>query len=123
MERLFFSLGAWLAAISVGVGAYSAHGATKFMGQEQLLWVEKGARYQMYHALALFAVAWALTYWVKQTKLLKASGWLFVAGTLLFSVGLYLMAFTGIDLGYVTPVGGIAYVLGWIGLAEAARRG
>ena len=123
MERLFFSLGAWLAALSVGIGAYGAHGATKFMEEEQLLWVAKGARYQMYHALALFAVAWALTYWVNQTKLLKASGWLFVAGTLFFSASLYLMAFTGIDLGYVTPVGGIAYVLGWIGLAEAARRG
>ena len=123
MERLFFSLGAWLAALSVGIGAYGAHGATKFMGEEQLLWLAKGARYQMYHALALFAVAWALTYWVNQTKLLKASGWLFVAGTLFFSFGLYLMAFTGIDLGYVTPIGGIVYVLGWIGLAEAARRG
>ncbi len=123
MERLFFTLGAWLAAISVGIGAFGAHGATKFMGQEQLLWLAKGARYQMYHALALFAVAWALTYWVKQTKLLNASGWLFVAGTLLFSVSLYIMAFTGVNLGYVTPVGGIAYVLGWIGLAEAARRG
>lgn len=123
MERLFFSLGAWLAALSVGIGAFGAHGATKFMEEEQLIWLAKGARYQMYHALALFAVAWALTYWVGQAKLLKASGWLFVAGTLLFSVSLYLMAFTGINLGYVTPVGGIAYVLGWIGLAEAARRG
>ncbi len=123
MERLFFSLGAWLAALSVGIGAFGAHGATKFMGEEQLLWLAKGARYQMYHALALFAVAWALTYWVNQTKLLKASGWLFVAGTLLFSASLYIMAFTGINLGYITPVGGIAYVLGWIGLAEAARRG
>ena len=123
MERLFFSLGAWLAALSVGIGAFGAHGATKFMGEEQLLWLAKGARYQMYHALALFAVAWALTYWVNQTKMLKASGWLFVAGTLFFSASLYIMAFTGIDLGYATPIGGIAYVLGWIGLAEAARRG
>lgn len=123
MQRLFFSLGAWLAALSVGMGAYGAHGATKFMSDEQLIWVEKGARYQMYHALALFAVAWALTYWVKQAKLLKASGWLFVAGTLFFSFSLYIMAFTGIDLGYVTPLGGVAYGLGWIGLAEAARRG
>ncbi len=123
MERLFFTLGAWLAATSVGIGAFGAHGAKHFMSADQLSWVEKGARYQMYHALALFAVAWGLTYWVSQTKLLKISGWLLVAGTVFFSGSLYIMALTDIGLGYITPLGGTAYVLGWIGLAEAARRG
>ena len=123
MQRLFFSLGAWLAALSVGIGAFGAHGAKSFMSAEQLLWVDKGARYQMYHALALFAVAWALTYWVNQAKLLKISGWLFVAGTLFFSGSLYIMALTEFNLGYITPLGGVAYVAGWIALAEAARRG
>ena len=122
MERIFFSLGAGLAALSVSIGAFGAHGATKFMGDDQLRWIAKGASYQMYHALALLAVAWALTYWLKQAKLLKASGWLFVAGTLFFSGSLYIMALTGINLGYVTPLGGVAYVAGWIGLGVAAWR-
>jgi uncharacterized membrane protein YgdD (TMEM256/DUF423 family) len=123
MQRLFFVLGAWLAALSVAIGAFGAHGAKHFMSAEQLLWVAKGARYQMYHALALFAVAWAFTYWVDQVKLLKAAGWLFVAGTLFFSGSLYIMAFTEFSLGYITPLGGLAYMAGWIALAEAARRG
>ncbi|NHZ72412.1 MAG: DUF423 domain-containing protein [Aquificales bacterium] len=123
MQRLFFVLGAWLAALSVAIGAFGAHGAKNFMSAEQLLWVDKGARYQMYHALALFAVVWALTYWINQAKLLKAAGWLFVAGTLFFSGSLYIMALTEFNLGYITPLGGVAYVAGWIALAEAARRG
>jgi len=123
MQRLFFSIGAWLGGLSVAIGAYGAHGATHYMNADQLRWIAKGARYQMYHALALLAVAWALTYWTRQAKLLKAAGWLFIAGTVFFAGSLYLMAFTGIDLGYVTPTGGVAYMLGWVALAEAARRG
>ncbi len=123
MQRLFFSLGAWLAGISVAMGAYGAHGATHYMNEDQLRWIAKAVRYQMYHAIALIFVALALMHWAKQAKLLTASGWLFVVGTVLFAGSLYLMAFTGIDLGYVTPAGGVAYMLGWIVLAEAARRG
>lgn len=123
MERLFFTLGAWMAAMSVAAGAYGAHGAKSFMSADQIIWVEKAARYQMYHALGLFAVAWGLTYWASQARLLKAGGWLLLAGTVFFSGSLYIMAFSTLDLGYVTPLGGTAYVLGWIAMAEAARRG
>lgn len=56
--------------------------------------MEKAACYNMYHALALFVVAWALTRWPSQTGLLNVAGWLFVAGIALFSGSLYLMAFT-----------------------------
>jgi len=119
MERFFFRAGALLAGIAVGAGAYSAHGATKMLSEDAVRWISKAARYEMYHALALLAVAWALTQWVEKAKLLKTAGWLFLAGTLFFSGSLYLMAFTGIDLGYVTPAGGVAYMLGWILLAAA----
>ncbi|MFZ5881658.1 MAG: DUF423 domain-containing protein [Chloroflexota bacterium] len=123
MTNLFFSLGAILAAISVSMGAFAAHGATRFMTEQQLGWMDKAARYNMYHALALFAVAWALTRWASQMELLNAAGWSFVAGVALFSGSLYVMAFTSLRLGYITPLGGVAFVLGWILLAVAAWKG
>ena len=119
-ERFFFIIGALFAGLSVAIGSYSAHGATKTLSSDAVRWLSKAARYQMYHALALFVVVWALTYWKEQAKLLKISGWLFIAGTVSFSGSLHLMAFTGIDLGYVTPAGGVSYLLGWILLIAAA---
>ncbi len=123
MTNIFFSLGAILAAVSVSLGAFAAHAATKFMTEQQLGWMEKAARYNMYHALALFAVAWALTRWASQTGLLNFAGWSFVAGIALFSGSLYIMAFTPLRLGYITPLGGVAFVLGWALLAIAAWKG
>jgi uncharacterized membrane protein YgdD (TMEM256/DUF423 family) len=123
MTNIFFSLGAILAAVSVALGAFAAHGAAKFMTEQQLGWMEKAARYNMYHALALFAVAWALTRWTSQTGLLNTAGWSFVAGVALFSGSLYIMAFTNLRLGYITPLGGAAFILGWILIAIAAWKG
>jgi uncharacterized membrane protein YgdD (TMEM256/DUF423 family) len=123
MTNTFFSIGAVLAAISVSMGAFAAHSATKFMSPDQLAWMEKAARYNMYHALALFAVAWALTQWSRQSGLLNAAGWSFVTGIALFSGSLYIMAFSHLRLGYITPLGGVAFVLGWILLAIAAWKG
>jgi len=121
--NLFFSLGAILAAISVSMGAFAAHGATKFMTEQQLTWMDKAARYNMYHALALFVVAWALTRWASQPGLLTFAGWSFVTGVVLFSGSLYIMAFTPLRLGYITPLGGVAFVLGRVLLAIAAWKG
>ena len=123
MTNIFFSLGAIFAAVSVSLGAFAAHGATKFMTEQQLSWMEKAARYNMYHALALFVVAWALTRWASQTGLLNTAGWSFVAGIVLFSGSLYIMAFSTLRLGYITPLGGVAFVLGWMLLAVAAWKG
>jgi uncharacterized membrane protein YgdD (TMEM256/DUF423 family) len=123
MTNTFFSIGAILAAISVSLGAFAAHAATKFMTEQQLGWMEKAARYNMYHALALFAVAWALTRWTSQMGLINAAGWSFVVGVALFSGSLYIMAFTPLRLGYITPLGGVAFILGWILLAIAAWKG
>jgi uncharacterized membrane protein YgdD (TMEM256/DUF423 family) len=123
MTNIFFSIGAILAALSVSMGSFAAHGATKFMTEQQLVWMEKAARYNMYHALALLAVAWALTRWTSRTGLLNTAGWSFVAGIALFSGSLYIMSFSDLRLGYITPVGGVAFVLGWVLLAIAARKG
>jgi uncharacterized membrane protein YgdD (TMEM256/DUF423 family) len=120
MERIFFITGSLLAGFSVVMGAFASHGATKFMSEAQLGWMEKAARYNMYHALAILIVAWALTQWPEQAGLLSWVGWSFVAGIALFSGSLYVMAFTPLRLGLVTPLGGVALVLGWVLMAVAA---
>ena len=80
---------------------------------------ETGSRYQMYHALALFVVTIAATRWPLST--VRAAGWLFIAGTLLFSGSLYALALTGVrSLGAITPVGGLCFLAGWLALAYAA---
>ena len=120
MTRIFFFTGSLLAGFSVAMGAFAAHGATKFMTEQKLGWMEKAARYNMYHALAILIVAWALIQWPIQANLLIWAGWLFVAGIALFSGSLYVMAFSTLRLGLITPFGGVAFVLGWALMAVAA---
>jgi uncharacterized membrane protein YgdD (TMEM256/DUF423 family) len=120
MPRLFLTLGALSGLISVAAGAFGAH-ALKDRLEPRLLEVfETAARYQMYHALALCVVAWLAT--TVPGRLTTVSGWAFLAGTLLFSGSLYAMAFTGIRaLGAITPLGGVAFLIGWGALLLAAR--
>ena len=121
MERIFFGLGSILAGIAVGLGAFGAHGLRGILSPEDLVTFETGVRYQMYHALALLGVAWAITQW--ETVLLEWSGWLFVLGILVFSGSLYILVLTGQRwLGVVTPLGGLALILGWVLLASAVFR-
>ncbi|HEX5387480.1 MAG TPA: DUF423 domain-containing protein [Gemmatimonadales bacterium] len=118
----FFVLGALSAFISVAAGAFGAHGLRGRLSADLLAVFETGARYQMYHALALLAVSWAATRW--PGSLVLWAGWLFVTGTVLFSGSLYLLALTGTRwLGAVTPLGGLAFLAGWLCLALAAARG
>jgi uncharacterized membrane protein YgdD (TMEM256/DUF423 family) len=120
MDRLFLTIGALSGAIGVAAGAFGAHALRARLEPRQLEVFETAARYQMYHALALVAVAWAASRW--PGPLATAAGWCFVAGTLLFSGSLYAMTFTGVRaLGAITPIGGVAFMLGWVALALAAR--
>lgn len=121
MDRLFFSLGAGSAFIAVAAGAFGAHALRARLSPELLAAFETGARYQMYHALGLLAVAWAASRW--PGALAQAAGWLFLAGTVLFSGSLYALALSGVRwLGAITPLGGAAFLAGWICLALAARQ-
>jgi uncharacterized membrane protein YgdD (TMEM256/DUF423 family) len=127
MEKKFFALGSFFAGLAVATGSFGAHGLQKMVPVERLTAWEKAVRYQMYHAFALFFVAWAITQWWDQAKTLKAAGWFFMLGTVLFCGSLYTLVFTGTltvkgisFLVYLTPAGGAAYVIGWFLLMKAA---
>jgi uncharacterized membrane protein YgdD (TMEM256/DUF423 family) len=121
MDRLFLALGAASAFLAVAAGAFGAHALRARLPPDLLAVFETGARYQMYHALGLVAVAWAATRWPGTAT--AAAGWLFVAGTVLFSGSLYALTLTGVRaLGAVTPLGGVAFLAGWAALAYAALR-
>ena len=118
MERAFFSIGCAFGLTGVALGAFGAHALKARLAPEQLATFEIGVRYQLIHALALLAVAWACTRW--PGKAARASGWLFIAGSLLFSGSLYALSLTGLrSFGIVTPAGGVALLLGWLCLAAA----
>ena len=122
MDRVFFALGALSALVAVAAGAFGAHALRERLAPDLLAVFETGARYHMYHALALLAAAWAIGRWPGSAPV--TAGWLFVAGTLVFSGSLYLLALTGQRwLGAVAPLGGLAFILGWAALAWAALRG
>jgi uncharacterized membrane protein YgdD (TMEM256/DUF423 family) len=122
VDRLFFGLGAASGFVAVAAGAFGAHALRARLSAEPLAVFETAARYQMYHALALMAVAWAAARW--PGALPQWAGWLFVAGTVLFSGSLYALALSGSRwLGAITPLGGVAFLAGWICLALAVRRG
>ncbi len=122
MDRLFFVLGSVSAGVAVALGAFGAHALKVRVSPEMLAVYDTGVRYQMFHALALLAVAWAGTRWPNSTAI-TASGWLFVAGTLLFSGSLYALSLTGVrGLGAITPIGGLAWLLGWAALAWGVAR-
>ncbi|MEQ1855286.1 MAG: DUF423 domain-containing protein [Longimicrobiales bacterium] len=119
--RLFFTLGCVLAALGVGLGAFAAHGLRSILNEADLDTFEVGVRYQMYHAFALLAVAWAIERWGSQTAVM--AGWAFVVGIVVFSGSLYMLVLTGPRwLGAITPIGGVAFLVGWLLLAWTAFR-
>lgn len=119
--RIFFVLGAFFAFLGVALGAFGAHGLRERLSPEMLAIFEVGVRYQMYHALALLAVAWSSAQWPGTGATL--AGWLFVAGIVIFSGSLYILSLSGVRwLGAVTPLGGLAFLAGWLCLALHAWR-
>ncbi len=121
MDRAFLALGALSAGLAVALGAFGAHGLRGLVDEGGLSTFETAVRYQMYHALGLLAVAWVVA---RQGSSLPAlAGWLFVAGTLMFSGSLYLLVLSGQRwLAAITPLGGAAFILGWLVLAWSVVR-
>ncbi len=121
MDRLFLITGSISAFLAVALGAFAAHGLKTKLSPEMFNIFEVGVRYHMYHALALLAVAWASTRWPGSS--VTAAGWLFLAGTVIFSGSLYVLSLTGLRwLGAITPIGGAAFLLGWLCLVWGAWR-
>jgi len=122
MDGQWFAAGCVLMALGIAAGAFAAHGLKGRLSADALdLW-QTAARYHIYHALGLLAVAYAATRW--SSALVPAAGWLFIAGIVLFAGSLYLLALTDLKpLGAITPLGGLCFIAGWCCLALAAWRG
>ncbi|WP_017654235.1 DUF423 domain-containing protein [Fortiea contorta] len=121
MTQIFLSIAAILGGLSVAAGAFASHALREKISERSLEIFETGARYQMYHALALLAVGLLLSRTTSPQFTLLASGWLFIIGIAIFSGSLYALSLTNIKiLGAITPLGGAAFLAGWGALAIAA---
>lgn len=119
MARLWLLLSAFAGFTGVGLGAFAAHGLKSRLTPEYLAVFQTGTHYQLIHALALFGVA--LLAMQRPTRLVNAAGALFALGIGLFSGSLYLLTLTGISkLGMITPLGGLAFLAGWLCLGLVA---
>ena len=124
VHRAFLALGALFGLTAIAAGAFGAHALEARLTADRLAIFETAARYQMYHALALVAVALAAALLPEARGQTIAAGWAFVAGVFVFSGSLYLLAFGGPRwLGAVTPLGGVCFLVGWALVAYAALRG
>lgn len=113
-------LGAWAMAFGVALGAFGAHGLKPRLSADLLAIYETGVRYHLVHGLALFVAAWLAG--EDQSRSARIAGVLFALGILLFSGSLYLLALTGVrSLGAITPLGGAAWLAGWLLIALRAR--
>lgn len=112
-SRKFMVIASVFGLTGVALGAFGAHTLRSEISSEMLSVFETGVRYQMYHTFALFIVGWALQ--SRPNRKISVAGWLFAAGVVLFSASLYALAMSGIRiLGFVTPVGGLLFLAGWL---------
>lgn len=122
MIRTFAIIAGSLGAVGVLLGAFGAHGLRDRLPVEMLSIWQTAVQYHLWHALALVGVALLLAH-APGSRWLAGAGWAFVAGILLFSGSLYLLAVTGVrGLGAVTPVGGLLLIAGWLSLVVGAWR-
>lgn len=119
MAKIFIVTGAFAGLLAVVLGAFGAHALRGRIEETQISAFNTGAQYQMYHALALLAVG-VLLYLFPAQAALKWSGGFFVLGMLLFSGSLYALALIQASwFGPITPIGGLAFMAGWLCLAYA----
>ena len=123
MANTFLLVGSLVGFLGVAAGAFGAHGLRSRLSPDMLAVFETAVRYQMYHVFALLITAVVIGR-VGDARLLTIAGWSFITGIVLFSGSLYALALTGISsLGAITPLGGLAFLVGWACLAifAAAR--
>lgn len=121
LERLFYICAGIAGFFGVALGAFAAHALKARLAPEMLAVFETGVRYHLFHTFAMCAAAWGYARW--PGRWFTMAGWAFVAGIVVFSGSLYLLAVTGERwLGALTPVGGLAFLAGWLMLAWGAYR-
>ena len=121
MPRLFISLGALNCLLSVALGAFGAHMLEVRLAPDLFAIYQKASLYHLPHGLGLILVGMLGLH--KESRLMRASGWLLLAGIILFCGSLYTLGLTGIrTLGMVTPFGGLAFLAGWLCLSIAGWR-
>ncbi|MCB1315172.1 MAG: DUF423 domain-containing protein [Leptospiraceae bacterium] len=121
---IFFILAALCGGLAVAFGAFGAHALKEILQGRSLEIYQLAARYCMYHGLALFGTAlWLDRAPEAARSLLRWAGWLLFAGVLIFCGSLFILSLTGIQkLGMITPIGGVAFIAGWIALFMAGLR-
>ncbi|MEH7383825.1 DUF423 domain-containing protein [Bacillus sp. JJ1521] len=118
--KLFLILGAINAFLAVALGAFGAHGLEGKITEKYLKTWNTAVQYQMFHAIGLFVVAF-LADKFSHVSLITTAGWSLFVGIILFSGSLYVLSVSGIKiLGAITPLGGVAFLLGWVLLMVAA---
>ncbi len=121
MDRFFYICAGIAGFLGVGLGAFGAHALKARIEPDLLAAFETGVRYHLYHVLALCAAAWGWSRWPGRG--FAIAGRAFIVGIVVFSGSLYLLAMTGQRwLGAVTPLGGLAFLVGWSSLAWGAYR-
>ncbi|WP_413161067.1 DUF423 domain-containing protein [Capilliphycus salinus ALCB114379] len=123
MDRIFLTIAAILGGLSVMAGAFGAHALSGKVSERAIEIFETGARYQMYHALALLLLGVLLRNSQSPQPLIIIAGIAFMIGVAIFSGSLYALSLTGIKwLGAITPLGGVAFIAGWGCLAIATLK-
>lgn len=127
MHKRFVTIGASLGAVAVALGAFGAHGLKKIVDVETVQTFQTGVQYQMYHSLALLLAG--LLYEKCSQKMTRTAGILFIAGIILFSGSLYVLTAgraagtNSLDkAGIITPLGGVAFIAGWVFLFLATMK-
>jgi uncharacterized membrane protein YgdD (TMEM256/DUF423 family) len=114
MFKLFLALGSVNAFLAIALGAFGAHGLKNKLTADMLAVYQTGVQYHMYHALALILIA-LVSDKVGTASYVQWSGWLMIIGIVLFSGALYTLSISGVKtLGAVAPLGGLAFLAGWL---------
>ena len=120
----FIIAGAVNAAIAVMLGAFGAHALKEKLSEHYLAVWQTAVQYQMFHALGLIAIGILMSSSLAgPISQLTWAGWLLLVGIIIFSGSLYILSLSGIGiLGAITPIGGVAFIIGWIMLIIAALK-
>ena len=119
--KVFILLGSISAFLGVALGAFGAHGLKTKVTPDMLSVWETGVLYHLVHALGLLLIG-ILCHLMPEVALVRNAGWALLAGTLLFSGSLYTLVLTGVkSFGMITPLGGVAFLVGWLLLVRSIR--